>query len=257
LTHGSPAARFLSIDPPGHNRPGGGSMNAHILLVEDDDAIAETLRLHLEQAGFRLTHERDGGAALGRVSEAGWDLVLLDLMLPGADGWDVCRHLRAVRPDIPVIMLSARSAEAHRVLGLELGADDYLAKPFSMLELVARVRALLRRVHASRARTDAPAELRFGRFRLDPVERRLHDGDAEVPLTHRELDLLAFLARHPGRAFSREELLRRVWGAGFDGYEHTVNSHINRLRTKIEVNPRDPRRIVTVWGIGYRFEADA
>ncbi|MCU0868309.1 MAG: response regulator transcription factor [Burkholderiales bacterium] len=232
-------------------------MHAHILLVEDDDAIADTLRLHLEQAGFRLTHERDGAAALERVAQDTWDLVLLDLMLPGADGWDVCRHLRARRPDVPVIMLSARSAEAHRVLGLELGADDYLAKPFSMLELVARVRALLRRVQVARGVRDAPVELRFGRFRLDPVERRLHDGDTTIALTHREHDLLTFLARHPGRTFSREELLRRVWGSGFDGYEHTVNSHINRLRTKIEDDPRDPRRIVTVWGVGYRFEAGA
>lgn len=232
-------------------------MNAHILLVEDDDAIADTLRLHLEQAGFRLTREHDGRAALALVEHDTWDLVLLDLMLPGADGWDVCRHLRTHRPDVPVIMLSARSAEAHRVLGLELGADDYLAKPFSMLELVARVRALLRRVEAMRVKVEAPGELRFGRFRVDPIDRRLHDGDTAVALTHREHDLLVFLLRHPGRTFSREELLRRVWGSAFEGYEHTVNSHINRLRTKIEDDPRDPRRIVTVWGTGYRFEADA
>ncbi|MBE2259304.1 MAG: response regulator transcription factor, partial [Rhodobacteraceae bacterium] len=159
--------------------------------------------------------------------------------------------------DVPVIMLSARSAEAHRVLGLELGADDYLAKPFSMLELVARVRALLRRIEQLRSSPAVASELRFGAFRLDTVRRELLHGDVAIPLTLREFDLLHFLARHPGRAFSRGELLQRVWGAAFDGYEHTVNSHINRLRTKIEEDPREPRLIVTVWGVGYRFEGQA
>jgi DNA-binding response OmpR family regulator len=229
-------------------------MNEQLLLVEDDDAIADALRLHLEQAGYRLHHERDGLAALAAVERERWDLVLLDLMLPGVDGWDVCRNLRARHPGVPVIMLSARSAEAHRVLGLELGADDYLAKPFSMLELVARVRALLRRIEQMRVQAPPPGELRFSRHRLDIAERRLYDGERAVPLTLREFDLLAFLARHPGRTFTREALLQRVWGTGFDGYEHTVNSHINRLRNKIEDDPREPRHIVTVWGVGYRFE---
>ncbi|EXI77312.1 MAG: Sensory transduction protein regX3 [Candidatus Accumulibacter appositus] len=230
-------------------------MNEQLLLVEDDDAIAGALRLHLEEAGYRLHRESDGLRAMAAIDRQRWDMVLLDLMLPGADGWDVCRHLRARHADVPVIMLSARSAEAHRVLGLELGADDYLAKPFSMLELVARVRALLRRIEQLRASPAAAStELRFGPFRLDTERRELLRGDTAVPLTLREFDLLHFLARHPGRAFSRGELLARVWGAGFDGYEHTVNSHINRLRTKIEDDPRDPQRIVTVWGVGYRFE---
>ena len=230
-------------------------MNEQLLLVEDDDAIAEALRIHLEQAGYRLHREADGLRAIGAIDRQRWDLVLLDLMLPGADGWDVCRQLRARHADVPVIMLSARSAEAYRVLGLELGADDYLAKPFSMLELVARVRALLRRIDQMRLAPAPAHELTFGGFRLDTVRRELMHGDQPVPLTLREFDLLHFLARHPGRAFSRGELLERVWGAAFDGYEHTVNSHINRLRTKIEADPRDPRRIVTVWGVGYRFEA--
>mgnify|MGYP001166002224 FL=1 len=229
-------------------------MNEQLLLVEDDDAIAAALRLHLEEAGYRLHRESDGLQAMAAIDRQRWDMVLLDLMLPGADGWDVCRHLRARHADVPVIMLSARSAEAHRVLGLELGADDYLAKPFSMLELVARVRALLRRIEQLRSSPALASELRFGPFRLDTVRRELLRGDDIVPLTLREFDLLYFLARHPGRAFSRGELLQRVWGAAFDGYEHTVNSHINRLRTKIEEDPRDPRRIVTVWGVGYRFE---
>jgi len=232
-------------------------MNEQLLLVEDDDAIAGALRLHLEDAGYRLHREADGRDAMVAIDRQRWDLVLLDLMLPGADGWDVCRHLRARHADVPVIMLSARSAEAHRVLGLELGADDYVAKPFSMLELVARVRALLRRIEQLRCTPASVPALRFGPFVLDTTRRELVRGNAAVPLTLREFDLLHFLARHTGRAFSRGELLQRVWGAGFDGFEHTVNSHINRLRSKIEDDPREPRRIVTVWGVGYRFEEAA
>ena len=232
-------------------------MNEQLLLVEDDDAISGVLRLHLEEAGFRLHREADGQRAMAAIDRQRWDMVLLDLMLPGADGWEVCRYLRARHADVPVIMLSARSAEAHRVLGLELGADDYLAKPFSMLELVARVRALLRRIEQLKSNPPAPVELRFGTFRLNTERRELMREDAPVALTLREFDLLHFLLRHPGRAFTRAELLQRVWGAGFDGYEHTVNSHINRLRTKIEDDPRTPVRIVTVWGTGYRFVAAA
>lgn len=244
-------------------------MNEHLLLVEDDDAIASALRLHLEEARYRLHREACGLQAMAAIDRQLWDLVLLDLMLPGADGWDVCRHLRARHADVPVIMLSARSAEAHRVLGLELGADDYLAKPFSMLELVARVRALLRRMEQMRAPPTATASMRFGPFRLDAERRELCRQSrapdecrgavsAQVlPLTLREFDLLSFLVRHPGQTFSRSELLQRVWGAAFDGCEHTVNSHINRLRTKIEDDPREPKRVVTVWGVGYRFEAGA
>ena len=232
-------------------------MNEQLLLVEDDDAISGVLRVHLEEAGFRLHRESDGQRAMAAIDRQRWDMVLLDLMLPGADGWEVCRYLRARHADVPVIMLSARSAEAHRVLGLELGADDYLAKPFSMLELVARVRALLRRIEQLKSNPSVPTELCFGPFRLNTERRELSRDGAPMALTLREFDLLHFLLRHPGRAFSRAELLQRVWGAGFDGYEHTVNSHINRLRTKIEDDPRAPLRIVTVWGTGYRFDAIA
>ncbi len=193
-------------------------MNEQLLLVEDDDAIAAALRLHLEEAGYRLHREADGLKAMAAIDRQRWDMVLLDLMLPGADGWDVCRHLRQRHPDVPVIMLSARSAEAHRVLGLELGADDYLAKPFSMLELVARVRALLRRIEQLRTAPVAATQLRFGPFRLDTTRRELQRDGAVIPLTLREFDLLHFLARYPGRAFGRGELLQRVWGAAFDGY---------------------------------------
>ncbi len=232
-------------------------MNEQLLLVEDDDAIAVALRLHLEDAGFRLHREADGRQAMAAIDRQRWDLVLLDLMLPGADGWEVCRHLRARHADVPVIMLSARSAEAHRVLGLELGADDYVAKPFSMLELVARIRALLRRIEQMRSTAAARQDFSFGPFRLDTVRRELLRDGTVVPLTLREFDLLHFLLKHPGRPFSRADLLQRVWGDGFDGYEHTVNSHINRLRSRIEEDPRDPKRVVTVWGVGYRFDPEA
>jgi len=231
-------------------------MNEHLLLVEDDDAIAVALRLHLEGAGYRLHREANGQHAMAAIDRQRWDLVLLDLMLPGADGWEVCRHLRARHADVPVIMLSARSAEAHRVLGLELGADDYVAKPFSMLELVARIRALLRRIEQMRSNHATKQEFRFGPFRLDAVRRELMRDDLVLPLTLREFDLLHFLLKHPGRPFSRGELLQRVWGEGFDGYEHTVNSHINRLRSRIEDDPRNPQRVVTVWGVGYRFDVE-
>ncbi len=226
-------------------------MSATLLLVEDDDAIAEALTTHLQDAGFAVLRERDGLLAM-RCSE-NFDLLLLDGMLPGADGWDVCRHFRQQRPQLPILMLSARTSEAHRVLGLELGADDYIAKPFSMLELVARVRAHLRRVAQWHAQPPQAAPLRHGPFELRARERSLHRDGETVVLTLREFELLQFLMRHPGQAFGRDELLRRVWGAGFDGFEHTVNSHINRLRSKLETDPRQPRWLQTVWGVGYRL----
>jgi DNA-binding response OmpR family regulator len=212
------------------------------------------LRLHLEEAGYRLHRESDGLQAMAAIDRQRWDMVLLDLMLPGADGWDVCRHLRARHADVPVIMLSARSAEAHRVLGLNW-APTTTSPSRSRCSNWWRACAPCCGASSNCARRRRwRRSLRFGPFRLDTVRRELLRGDEAVPLTLREFDLLHFLARHPGRAFSRGELLQRVWGAAFDGYEHTVNSHINRLRTKIEDDPRDPRRIVTVWGVGYRFE---
>lgn len=225
----------------------------HLLLVEDDDAIADVVTLQLRNAGFEVHRESDGAVAMQTIAARRFDLVILDLMLPGADGLDVCRQLHQQPDAAPLIIISARSTETHRVLGLELGADDYVSKPFSVLELVARVRALLRRVEKQRQPQGATPELRFGDYSLDPLRRELTGPDKVVPLTLREFDLLYFLARHPDQTFSRTELLNRVWGTGFDGYEHTVNSHINRLRNKIEADPQEPRFIETVWGLGYRF----
>ncbi len=228
----------------------------HLLLVEDDAAVAEVVALHLRGAGHTIEHAADGHAALRCIQAQTWDLVLLDLMLPGTDGYEICRRLRERESHVPVIILSARVAEADRVLGLELGADDYLPKPFSMLELAARVRALLRRVEQLRLQPQARS-VQVGSLRIDLSSRKVSLAGVEVVLTLREFDLLHFLARHPGHIFSRSELLQRVWGEGFDGFEHTVNSHINRLRSKVEGDTTAPRLIETVWGLGYRFNAPA
>lgn len=227
-----------------------------LLVIEDEVKLAQYLHKGLSENGHVVDLAHDGIEGRRLALGGDYDLVLLDLMLPGADGWEVCRHLRARHANVPVIMLTARSAEAHRVLGLELGADDYVAKPFSMLELVARIRALFRRIEQLSVAPPTANELRFGPFLLDTVRRELLRGGQVVPLTLREFDLLHFLLKHPGRPFSRAELLQRVWGDGFDGYEHTVNSHINRLRNRIEDDPREPRRVVTVWGVGYRFDLE-
>ncbi|ARP87434.1 response regulator transcription factor [Bordetella genomosp. 9] len=225
-----------------------------ILIVEDDAHIAELLRLHLKDEGYDVVHAADGGAGLRLLEGGGWDVLVLDLMLPGVDGLEICRRARAMTRYTPIIVTSARSSEVHRITGLELGADDYLAKPFSMLELVARVKALLRRVEA--LARDARLEggvLEAAGLRIDPIARQASIDGRAVDLTPREFDLLYFFARHPGRIFSRMDLLNHVWGYRHDGYEHTVNTHINRLRLKVEADPADPRRILTVWGKGYRF----
>lgn len=227
------------------------------MLVEDDAAIAEVVGLHLGEAGYQVRLARDGEEALRAVDAGGFDLMLLDLMLPGVDGLEVCRHLRRRQTYVPLIMISARASETHRVLGLELGADDYVPKPFSVLELEARVRALLRRADRQRVQQEGGAVFTFGTFSLDVARRELKSGDRAVPLTPREFDLLHFLVRHPDRIFSRSELLAHVWGSGFDGYDHTVNSHINRLRAKVEPDPQDPMLIQTIWGLGYRFAASS
>jgi two-component system, OmpR family, response regulator len=228
----------------------------HILIVEDDTHIAELMRLHLCDEGFDVVHAADGHSGAQRLESEHWDAVVLDLMLPGIDGLEICRRARAMAHYTPIIITSARSSEVHRILGLELGADDYLAKPFSVLELVARVRALLRRSDAvaHNARLDAGL-LDVAGLRIDPIAREVQVEHVPIDLTPREFDLLFFFARHPGKVFSRMDLLNQVWGYRHDGYEHTVNTHINRLRTKVEADPANPRRILTVWGRGYKFAA--
>ncbi|QIX96432.1 response regulator transcription factor [Cedecea sp. FDAARGOS_727] len=227
-----------------------------ILIVEDDENIAELLQLHLREEGFEIVHAADGNLGLEKLRQGGWDALILDLMLPGVDGLEICRFARSMTRYTPIIMISARSSETHRVLGLELGADDYLAKPFSMLELVARVKALFRRQEAmsQNLRLDA-GTLTFGPLSIDPLARDVRLNQQPVELTPREFDLLYFFARHPDKVFSRLNLLNQVWGYQHEGYEHTVNTHINRLRIKIEENPAEPNFIRTVWGKGYKFTA--
>lgn len=225
-----------------------------ILLVEDDIHIANLLALHLRDERFEVMHCDDGSEGLRQLEQGGWDALVLDLMLPGVDGLEICRRARAMTRYTPIIIISARSSEVHRILGLELGADDYLAKPFSVLELVARVKALLRRSDAlaRNARLDAGSLTANGLF-IDPLARSASLNGQQLDLTPREFDLLYFFARQPGQVFSRMQLLDAVWGYNHEGYEHTVNTHINRLRAKIESVPTEPRRILTVWGKGYKF----
>jgi two-component system OmpR family response regulator len=229
----------------------------NVLVVEDDPHIAELLRMHLSDNGFSVVHAADGDSGLRHLHAGSWDALLLDIMLPGVDGLEICRQARAMPAYTPILIISARSSEVHRILGLELGADDYLAKPFSVLELVARVRAIVRRAEAM-ARTTASGAtcIDLGNLSIDPLGRTVRVDGRRVDLTPREFDLLCFFARHPGRVFSRLDLLNQVWGYQHDGYEHTVNTHINRLRTKVEADAAEPRRILTVWGRGYKLMAD-
>ncbi|MET0185503.1 MAG: response regulator transcription factor [Achromobacter sp.] len=229
-------------------------MQKRVLIVEDDMHIAELLRMHLRDEGYLVTHAPDGNEGLRRLEEGGWHALVLDLMLPGIDGLELCKRTRAMTRYTPIIIISARSSEVHRILGLELGADDYLAKPFSILELVARVKALIRRTDALARDMKIDAGLiQVNGVAIDPLAREARVDDQPIELTPREFDLLVFFVRNPGKVFSRMDLLNHVWGYQHDGYEHTVNTHINRLRMKIEPDPANPCRILTVWGHGYKF----
>jgi DNA-binding response OmpR family regulator len=225
----------------------------HLLVIEDEGDIAGLLRLHLSELPARVDVRPDGPSGLAAALDEPFDAIVLDLRLPGLSGLDVCRELRANGRRVPLLMLTARAAELDRVLGLELGADDYVTKPFSVLELKARVRALLRRA-APAAPADTPSQLACGELNIDRARRRAWLGPQELVLTPREFDLLWHFMGHPGRAFTRAELLEQVWGYGHDGYDHTVNSHINRLRAKLGDDRSESRYIHTVWGVGYRFE---
>lgn len=229
-------------------------MRQRILVVEDDADIAELLRLNLTDEGYALEVAGDGETAIARLAGGDWSAVILDLMLPGMDGMEVCRHIRALPRYTPIIIVSAKSAETERILGLEQGADDYITKPFSVQEVKARVKALFRRAEAMghTARLESGL-LDRGPLRIDPIARTVQLRGEAVDLAAREFDLLFFFARHPGQVFSRLDLLKQVWGYSHEGYEHTVNTHINRLRGKIESDPAKPEYILTVWGVGYRF----
>lgn len=225
-----------------------------ILVIEDDADIASMLELNLRSEGFDVVLANSGEAGLQLLQTQRFDLLVLDLTLPGIDGLAVCREVRTLEDYLPIIIVSARSSEAHRIRGLDLGADDYVAKPFSTGELVARAHAVLRRMQAATQRASSLAGVvRHGDLTIDPVARTVYLAGRELVLTFKEFDLLMFFARHPGQVFRRLELLDRVWGYSHEGYEHTVNAHINRLRAKIEANPAQPGWILTVWGVGYKF----
>jgi DNA-binding response OmpR family regulator len=211
--------------------------------------------MHLHDQNMQLDHSIDGENGLEKTLSIRYDLIILDLMLPGIDGIEICRRLRSQDNYTPILMLTARNTELDRVLGLEMGADDYLTKPFSISELIARVKAIFRRIDAysvqGEAKHDGP--LSIGDLVLNPDKRSVKLHDNPLDLTAKEFDLLWHFASHPGRVYTRTQLLDHVWGYGHEGYEHTVNSHINRLRAKIEADPANPRYVITVWGVGYKF----
>ena len=251
------------MSPPG--RPQGDFRSAQhvgrpttILVAEDQADIRELLVLNLRNAGYEVSAVADGREALARQTEQARDLLVLDLMMPGLDGLEVCKALRTKGSATPILMLTAKSTELDRVLGLELGADDYLTKPFSLAELLARVKALLRRadlLRAAQANAQAQpgAAVRNGEIELQPQRRQVRVRGEAVEFTALEFDLLLYFAQHPGRVFSRAQLLDAVWGYTHDGYEHTVTTHINRLRAKLEADPMRPEVILTVRGAGYKM----
>ncbi|MGB3258448.1 MAG: response regulator transcription factor [Ornithinimicrobium sp.] len=228
-----------------------------VLVADDDDTVREVVAAYLHRAGFPTLEARDGLEAVSVVSAERPQLVVLDVMLPGIDGFEALRRMREIDPRLPVLMLTARTTEEDRIYGLEMGADDYVVKPFSARELVLRVQALLRRVSdnvtANEAVGSASASVRDGDLVADPAARSVQRGGQQLALTGREFDLLVFLMSHPGVVLTREDLLREVWGWDF-GDDSTVTVHIRRLRNKVEVDPARPQRVVTVWGSGYRWD---
>lgn len=230
-------------------------MQYNVLIIEDDPDIVELARIHLEDAHYSVGIANNGTRGYEIAACGSWDLIILDLMLPGMDGLEICRRLRSQNNFTPILMLTAKTTEVDRVLGLELGADDYLTKPFSVLELVARVNAIVRRVqnhNANLVNSDSDI-VDVGDFHIETGQRLVTLNNKELALTAKEFDLMLHFALHPGRVYSRSQLLDAVWGFQHDAYEHTVNSHINRLRTKIEDHPSKPRYIVTVRGVGYKL----
>jgi len=231
-----------------------------ILVVEDEQDIADLVTLNLQEIGLTVDHCLSGEVALEKLKINQYDLVMLDVMLPGISGLDICRQLREQKPEQVILMVTSRNSEIDRVLGLELGADDYMTKPFSVRELQARVRSQLRRVHLlskisqqQLAQQSPEHYLTLGTLQIDNITHSATLNGKHIDLTSTEFDLLFYLASHPEQVFSREQLLSSVWGYHHSGYEHTVNSHINRLRNKIERNATKPEIVQTVWGVGYKL----
>lgn len=229
-------------------------MVTNVLVVEDQHDIANLIRINLEMIGNNVTCCHNAKDAFQHLSDESYQLILLDLNLPDMDGLDICKQIRATDPIVPIMMLTARTEELDRVQGLEAGADDYLAKPFSVLELQARVKALLRRSNVQASTVAVPEVIEIADLIIDQATHTVHRNNQAIALTSTEFSLLVFLAKSPGRVYSREQLLAEVWDYHNDCYEHTVNSHMNRLRNKIEPNPAQPTYIKTVWGVGYKLE---
>ncbi len=233
-------------------------MSRNVLIIEDEQNLARILKRHLEGLSCAVRLAFSGDAGLRLAESEHFDLIVLDIMLPGMDGLEICRRLRIRRTYVPVLMLTARASEVDKVLGLEMGADDYMTKPFSVAELTARVKAIFRRVdHLAAQAGDAGQAIRFADvLSIDPHSREVMSHGRPVTLTHKEFDLLLHFAQHPGRVYTRAQLLDAVWGYSHDGYEHAVNCHINRLRAKIEKDAARPELLQTVWGVGYKFVTD-
>lgn len=225
-----------------------------ILIVEDNEDLLNLLKINLSDQGYETITARDGVTALDVYHNHQPDLVILDIMIPKMDGIDVCKAIRKENQTVPILMLTAKAEELDKVLGLEVGADDYMTKPFSVRELLARIKAIFRRVDANKSGDENHEKiLKFDDLAMDTSKRKVTIGSESVELTSKEYDLLFLFFANPGKAYSREELLNTVWGYSYEGYSHTVNSHINRLRSKIEKDPSEPHYIRTVWGVGYRF----
>ncbi|CAM4415613.1 response regulator transcription factor [Zobellia nedashkovskayae] len=226
-----------------------------ILIIEDDPEIIKLLEIHLTDLIYKTSKAMDGAEGLLMALNHDYDLILLDLTLPSMDGVEICKKLRAEK-NTPVIMLTAKSEEIDRVLGLEIGADDYITKPFSIRELLARIKAVMRRIDAQQVKAENTATIACEGLFIDIDKRKVLLNDTKIELSPKEFELLVLMASNPGRNYSRTELLNMIWGYNFEGYEHTVNSHINRLRAKIESDMANPTFILTTWGVGYKFNED-
>lgn len=226
-----------------------------VLLIEDDPHIGELVSIHLKDLNCEVEVSADGREGYEKASAGNYSLIILDIMLPGMDGLEVCRQLRADKVNTHILMLTAKSEEIDKVLGLETGADDYLTKPFSIREFIARVKAILRRIKTLNGdpESNASKNLTIENLAIDLVKRKVLLNETKLELTPKEFDLLVLLVSKPGRVYSRNDLLDKIWGYNFNGYEHTVNSHINRLRAKIEPDINNPKYILTSWGVGYKF----
>lgn len=228
--------------------------NQKVLIVEDDHDLADLVKINLTDQGYTVLHADNGLAGVETFQNENPSIVILDIMLPRLDGFEVCKRIRKENRQVPILMLTAKAEEVDKVLGLELGADDYMTKPFSIRELLARVKAIFRRIEVdNESKDDMPSVIEFDDLEIYPDKRKVVMNEEAIELTTKEFELLLLFASNPGKAYSRQQLLNLVWGYQYDGYSHTVNSHINRLRSKIETDPSQPKYIRTVWGMGYRF----